>query len=304
MLVDQDTVSRFAENLKSRGKQPATVESYCRDAQRFLEYLTSNHLPPAGVEPETLVSYQDFLRHECEERDNSIRRSVIGVRQFFRFLTEAKFIQSTPFDLVAIPSRDESLPRGLTDDDIDSLLAVAAAGYPDIKGTRDVALVSLLAFEGLKANELINLFWSDFLVTEGHGSLRIAGTKARSVRLSAESNAMLMRYRDAYHALSHPHLDRAPTKQMFIAFKGRDAASPLPRMTRHGLKFILYELGEKSGLQHLNTEQLRHYAVTYLMALGRSPEEIMLHLGLRRLGNIAKHFAEAKHSEPVETARA
>jgi hypothetical protein len=62
-------------------------------------------------------------------------------------------------------------------------------------------------------------------------------------------------------------------------------------MTRHGLKFILYELGDKAGLSKLNTEQLRHFAVTYLIGLGRTPEEIMAHLGLRRIGNIAKHLA-------------
>jgi hypothetical protein len=67
-------------------------------------------------------------------------------------------------------------------------------------------------------------------------------------------------------------------------------------MTRHGLKFILYELGDKAGLAKLNTEQLRHFAVSYLIAEGRTAEEIMLHLGLRRLGNVAKHLARTATS--------
>ena len=80
---------------------------------------------------------------------------------------------------------------------------------------------------------------------------------------------------------------------MFIAFKGRDASFPLPNMTRHGLKFIIYELGEKIGMASLNTEQLRHFAVSHLISLGYAPDQIMAHLGLRRLGNIAKHLAAA-----------
>ena len=67
-------------------------------------------------------------------------------------------------------------------------------------------------------------------------------------------------------------------------------------MTRHGLKFILYEWGEKAGTKHLNTELLRHFAVTHLLREGRSPEEIMQHLGLRRMGNIAKHIAALSKS--------
>jgi hypothetical protein len=70
-------------------------------------------------------------------------------------------------------------------------------------------------------------------------------------------------------------------------------------MTRHGLKFIVYELGDKVGAKSLNTEQLRHFAVTHLISQGMAPDEIMAHLGLRRLGNIAKHLASVDSSSLI-----
>jgi integrase/recombinase XerD len=294
MLVDHNSVNRFAECLKSRGKQPSTVESYCRDANRFLEFLNASNTAPSQVDPNTLVAYQNFLKSDCSERENSVRRAVIGVRQFYRFLSDSHHIQATPFDSVPIPSRDETLPNDLSDDDIDNLLQVALSGKPDFKAARDAAIVSLLAHEGLKANEVIALTWRDYVREGNRGWLHVAGTKARSVPLSDDTNAFLDGYKRYYEELKHPAILNCKEKRMFIAFKGRDAASPLPVMTRHGLKFILYEIGEKVGLSHLNTEQLRHFAVNYLMSLGKTPEEIMAHLGLRRLGNIAKHFARKK----------
>ena len=78
--------------------------------------------------------------------------------------------------------------------------------------------------------------------------------------------------------------------QMFCAFKGRDSALQLPSMTRHGLKFALYEIGDKVGIDKLNSETLRHHAVCYLLEKGKTTAEIMEHLGLKRPGNIAKHF--------------
>ena len=289
MTIDAQTVDRFAENLKSRGKQPATVESYCRDAQRFLDYLGRSKLVAERVEPETLVAYQDYLRHDCEERDNSVRRTVIGIRQFFRFLSEARVLRATPFDVVPIPVRDETLPKALEEDDVDTLITVALAGRPDFKALRDAAIVSVLAHEGIKANELITLTWTDYLEERGLGSLRIGGGRARNVPLSKESTERLSRYREANQTMRRAETEERAAKHIFIAFKGRDAASPLPAMTRHGLKFILYELGEKAGLIGLNTEQLRHFAVNFMLGQGRTPEEVMHHLGLRRLGNIAKH---------------
>lgn len=291
MIVDSQSVTRFADNLRSRGKQPATIESYCRDAQRFLDYLGKAKLPAQQVEPETLIAYQDYLRHDCEERDNSVRRTVIGIRQFYRFLSESRTLPSTPFDMVPIPARDESLPKGLEEDDVDTIITVALAGKPECKALRDATIVSLLAHEGVKANELINLVWTDVLEEEGTAaSLRVGGTRARAIPLSAETQAWLASYRRAYDQIVHPVIKNAVKKRIFISFKGRDAASPLAEMTRHGLKFILYELGEKAGLAMLNTEQLRHYAVSHLLELGKSPDEIMRHLGLRRIGNIAKHL--------------
>ncbi len=89
-------------------------------------------------------------------------------------------------------------------------------------------------------------------------------------------------------------MDSSGEKRMFISFKGRDAATPFPNMTRHGIKFIFYELAQKAKLPTLNTELLRHFAVAHLIKSGQTPDQIMKHLGLRRLGNIAKHIAKAK----------
>lgn len=302
MQMDHRTVDRFAESLRSRGKQPATIESYCRDAQRFLDYLGRFKVDPGQVAPDTLVAYQEFLRSDGGERDNSVRRTVIGIRQFFRFLSESQTIPGTPFDAVPIPMRDEALPKGLLSEDVETLLRVASTGRPECKAARDAALVSLLAHEGIKANELISLVWSDYIQEHDTGTLKTCGSRARAVVLSDRSNELLQEYRRCYATIRHASILGAPEKRIFIAFKGRDAASPLPVMTRHGLKFILYELGDKAGLSKLNTEQLRHFAVSYLISIGKSPEEIMAHLGLRRLGNISKHLVRERR--PKEMAQA
>jgi site-specific recombinase XerD len=150
--------------------------------------LNRSRLPMNEVEPDTLVAYQEFLRGDCEERDNSVRRTVIGIRQFFRFLSETSVVKATPFDAVPIPVRDEVAPKGLNPEDIDTLLHVAASGRPECKAARDSALVSLLAHEGIKANELISLRWTDYLQEQGRGSVRITGSRARAIPLSRRSS--------------------------------------------------------------------------------------------------------------------
>jgi integrase/recombinase XerD len=282
----------FPENLKSRGKQPSTVESYSRDASRFLEFMQEKKLRLANLEPDILVEYENYLRNECDGRTNSVRRSMIGVRQFFRFLVDKKVLRESPFDAVPLPARDEDLPDQLDDEDVAMLIEAAAASSPPIKAARDRAIVTLLAYEGLKASELIHLVWTDIMLDDNlaaWGSLSIPGDKGRTIILGPESATAL----DAYRTLFREWSAKRPgvISRMFISFKGRESAVSVPTMTRHGLKFVMYELGEKIGVSGLNSELLRHHAIRHQLALGKSPEDLMGHLGLRRLGNIARHNA-------------
>lgn len=298
MNLGQETIDRFAKNLSMRGKLPATVESYCRDARGFMEYIGQHSLAVQHLTPETLVTYQDFLI-EKKETGNSVRRTVIGVRQFFRFLSEQRVIDSSPFDAVMIPERNDQLPLDLKKADIDRLIELVSRDPDTFKAMRDAAIICLLAYEGIKATELIGLRWRDYLGSDvgKAASLRINGSRGRNIELSPETVAVMMQYRERYKAVEHPILRTAQDPKMFIAFKGRDAAMPIPHMTRHGLKFIIYELGKLAGINQLNSELLRHYAVSHQLGLGRSPEQIMLNLGLRTAGNVAKHAAKLRRQE-------
>ena len=69
-----------------------------------------------------------------------------------------------------------------------------------------------------------------------------------------------------------------------LGFKGSTASVVIPNLTRHGVKFALYELGNQIKLPQLNSEELRHHAMGHKVAIGFSPEQLMNHLGLRTIG--------------------
>jgi len=294
MDIDNSNLESFTKELKSKGKLPSTIESYRRDASRFLIFLAKHRIAPTKVGPETLTSYQSYLQTECKEKENSIRRTIIGIRQFYRYLCQIEVLVESPFDEVPIPVRDESLPHELLPDDITLLIKSAQNDSRIFLGARNALIVCLLAYEGLKATELIDLCWSGYL-GDSKPTLHIGGTRTRTILLSEESSDQLQTYQKLYQNYkNHPHILKEEKKRILISFKGRDSTVPIAKMSRHGLKFILYDLSEKLGSRPINTELLRHHAVSYLLSNGNSPEEIMNHLGLRRLGNISKHIAQLK----------
>lgn len=290
MKIEPQNIEDFCLFLKQEGRRPATIESYSRDARRFYNYMQQHSIPLGAVEPKTLLEYQKHLITDCQEKENSVRRSIIGIRQFFRFLADSKVISSSPLDELPIPQRDDSFTSQLQIKDFDKLILTAQNSTPEIKSLRDAAILALLGFDGLKASEVIQLKWSDYLEERDHGSIKINGIKSRIVRVSNETTKLLNQYKAAYTKLAST--SELKLTNMFIAFKGRDASLITPNITRHGIKFMLSELGNKTGVKHLNTENLRHHAISYLLEQGKTPEQIMDHFGLKRLGNIAKHVAQ------------
>ena len=297
MSINFELVDDFAKHLHVQGKQLATVESYSRDAKHFLVFLQENDFSIENIDPSVLIAFQNDLRDRLHEKENSIRRKIISVRQFFRFISALNHIDESPFDLVPIPPRQEDLPPDLTMKDVENILQAANQHRPEFRAKRDTTVIALLAYEGLKAHEIIDLKWEDCFISETNATLHIAGDRSRIISLLPETNRALGAYVATYKTAEGKLFPKNFSNSVFISFKGKDSALPSPKMSRHGLKFLLYEMGQETGIDHLNTERLRHFAMSRLLASGCEPEQIMNHLGLRRLGNIAKHMIQARNQD-------
>lgn len=296
ITIDQSSIEQFRSHMSAKGRQPATVDSYSRDCEAFLTFLQDQGVHGGDIGPGTMQEFQQHLKSRGS-RDNSIRRSVIGVRQFFRYLQDTHHWDRSPFDDAPIPERDDSFKHRLTARDMDTLLACARATHPHIKGVRDVVMLTLLGYEGLKVHELIQLEWRDFLRASDGGRLVIRGERNRTITLEAATTEAISQLRDIVQTGDNPKLMQSHSKMM-LGFKGSDAKYMVAGLTRHGVKFALYELGTSAGLNHTNSEELRHHAMSHKVSLGFTPELLMNHLGLRTIGKIGRHF-NTDHLAPL-----
>ncbi len=286
MLHPPELISGFGHFLKIIGKKEATVQSYCQDLTQFLEFLAENNLSLASTDNKTLSHYRTSLwERNSGGKQNSFRRSVIAIRQFYRWHANSNPEKFASADCLVIPERIEALPPKLLDRDIDSLLKATERSSP-LKATRDRAILMLLCFEGVKVSELISLEWKHLLLHPNESTLTIPGERGRLLILNKQTSQILDEYQKSV-ATYEPTIPKH--YRMLLGFKGRDLAVLAPHVTRHGLKFMLYELGQACQIPHLNSEMLRHHAIQYQLERGLEPEKIMKHLGLKRMGNIAKH---------------
>ena len=270
----------FVSFMKLNGKSAATIESYNRDTKKFLDFLQNKSIPLGDVETLHLTSYtQSFL----EESQNSIRRSIFGIRQFFRFLKQNNKITFNPLDDFILPERDDDKFQLPKETDIVQIREVIIEQDNPLKAARDLTLLELLSREGLKATEIISLEWKHVLFGEDKtASLKITGKKTRNIKLHGSTASVFTQYKKILAS----HM----SNYCFVAFKGKTVHTVLPQMTRHGLKHFVNETSEQANILDISTETLRQFAIHQMILEGWEVIQIMNHLGLKRPGNILKHF--------------
>lgn len=266
----------------------STTECYVRDAQAFMSWIAHFKGDSAFEGNNDIDQYLAHLQTSNKDCNNSVRRKLISLKQFFRFIFNDKLGQSSPVDMIPIPARDENLPDCLDQFQVEHLISLASSNPSKFKALRDRAMCSLLMFEGIKAAEIIAIKWGDFISDPKRtGSLKITGSKSRIINLTMDTVDSLVAYKRHLQSEFNNHLSKCIW--MFSGIIGRSGLPATTPISRHGIKFLLYDLGKAIGVEKLNTELLRHYAIDFHLGLGKSPEEIMEHFGLKQAGIIGKH---------------
>lgn len=145
---------------------PMTCAAYERDVSACLDYVEGQGTRELG---EVKVTHlRAFLAEEQKRRAavSSQARTTAALKCFFRFLVEEERIVRDPALPLRTPKKRETLPDTLTMGELERLLA--QPGREDLwerhfpgKAERDLLLLALMAYGGLRRGELVGLDWGD-----------------------------------------------------------------------------------------------------------------------------------------------
>jgi len=250
-----------------RGLASNTVEAYGRDLGKFARFCQARQLVPARVERRHVA---DFLGGLYKQRldSRSVARTLVAVRNFFRFLRQENVLRRDPTEHIESPRTWKRLPKFLTVAEVERLLAAPEEKTP--RGLRDAAMLETLYATGLRVSELVNLKVSDVQLEAGYLRCRGKGSKERMVPLGKKAAVAL----DAYLRRGRPVLARKDSSpHLFLTRLGR-------KMTRQNFRRLLGERGRAAGLRaHLSPHVLRHSFATHLLERGADLRAVQLLLG-------------------------
>ena len=257
-----------------RGLSDNTVQAYRRDLLRYQEYLGSRGI--GSLAEVTRVDVEEFRRHldHIGLAPASVTRCVVAVRNLHRFAVGSGQVQADVTAGMSPGTRSRRLPKALTMDQVESLLA--APDTSTVEGLRDAALLERLYGTGARVSEVCALDVDDIrrVLDDPDLGLRLIGKgdKERIVPLGSYAakavDAWLIRGRPAWAEIGNGE------HALLLNTRGR-------RLSRQSAWAVIRRAGEAAGLdvEHLSPHSLRHSYATHLLDGGADVRVVQELLG-------------------------
>jgi integrase/recombinase XerD len=260
LIEDFITVIRVEKGLSNN-----TIQSYRNDLNILCEFLGGKKKSLLTTERDDLVGLLTRLKDEGKS-DASIARLMSSVRGFFKFALTEKLIKRDPTAYMSTRKAWQTLPRFLTQEEVDKLL-----DQPDLNddaGVRDRAMLELLYATGLRVSELVSLKMADVELEAGSLSCFGKGSKQRRIPIGRSS----IRFLKNYFAARQRMLEGNRSDLLFVERNGNP-------ITRQKFWKIITRYGESAGLGHVTPHMLRHSFATALIENGADLRSVQMMLG-------------------------
>lgn len=270
MRLDRAVDAYLRHVTIERGLSEHTVGAYRRDLDVYLEWLTA-----AGIDDTTAVTGAIVSRFITDRSTTapppaatSLARLQSSVRGLHRFLVREGIELEDPTGRLRPPKMPQRLPKALTIDQVERILAAPSAEEPI--GIRDRALLELLYATGARVSEAVGLDVDDL----AHGDvlrLRGKGSKERIVPIGSFARDAV----DAYLTRVRPALAAKgkASARLFLGARG----APLSRQSAW---LVIRAAADAAHVtSEVSPHTLRHSFATHLLQGGADVRVVQELLG-------------------------
>ncbi|MFH1239210.1 MAG: site-specific tyrosine recombinase XerD [bacterium] len=246
-----------------------SVNSYRRDLIFYLKFLKEK-----GIDDIARISYHDVFNYLVSQMDRgistaSLRRYIVSIKTFHRFLVREKHTVSDPTINLEAPKLGLKLPAVLNTREIEELL-----NQPDLSakdGLRDKAIMELIYATGMRISEVANLSVTDLNLPLGYTRCVGKGSKERIVPVGKVAREYLQQYLED---IRPKIIRKSEADYLFLSRLGRG-------FSRVGLWKMIKKYVRQMGLsKNITPHTLRHSFATHLLEHGadlRSVQEMLGH---------------------------
>jgi integrase/recombinase XerC len=286
-----DLIERYTYYLENeRNASPHTIRNYRSDLLQFRGFLSQSQPgAPVAIASVDALRIRGFLAllFQREKKKTSIARKLASVRAFFKFLCREGILQENPAALVSTPKLAKTLPRIMTEEEMNGFLDRVARAVreaePEARPARlrDRAILELLYASGLRVSELVGLdlrnvtFGDDMLLVRGKGR------KERIVPFGSKAKQALEDYLPERERILLRN--KTTSAALFLNARGRRLTTrSVDRLVKSNVRFFGPEV-------HVSPHSLRHAFASHLLTEGADLRAIQEMLGHASLSTTQKY---------------
>jgi integrase/recombinase XerD len=262
----QNLEPRFLSYLRvEKGLSQNTLLAYQNDLEKLSRFAKGRGKDLLSLERDDV---KDFIKHLHESglEAKSIGRTLVTVRNLYKFLLLDGFLKRDPSENIETPKSWQSLPKFLIREEVESLLE-----SPDTStstGLRDKAMLEVLYATGVRVSELVALKMKDLNLDLGLLTTLGKGSKERTIPMGKSAIEWVKKYLPVRHQI----LGNKTSPYLFINPK----CNPI---SRQGFWKIIVDYGEKAKIGHITPHLLRHSFATHLLENGADLRSVQMMLG-------------------------
>lgn len=275
MEVLKQNIAGFLRSLQERNMSPATLRAYEIDLRMLEKYLSRKPLKAlSDLDRSAVRAYLGWVK-STNLKTTSYLRKMASLRSFFKYLVRTEKIAKNPTLTLAIPRKEQILPKFLTRDEIESVIIAICRVKDPIAAARNTAWIELVYSCGIRVSEAAGMdikdidFWNKTVTVLGKGN------KERVVPIGSHGLKALRHYLrlrgDDVMASS------SQNKPVFTSLRGS-------RLTTRAMHFIIEAGAFRASLgRRISPHVIRHTFATHLLDAGadlRSVQEMLGHKNL------------------------
>ncbi|OKL50019.1 site-specific tyrosine recombinase XerD [Boudabousia marimammalium] len=296
----ESTIRQFISHMAvERGASKHTVEAYQRDCTRYAAWLQSQNI--TDLNEVTAVKVGEFVaslgRGEQALAPTSISRVLASIRGLYSFAVQEGYATNNPAAEVPTRAQQPRLPKALTIEQVELLLAAASEGDPKV-ALRDRAFLELAYSTGARVSELVQLHVDDIDTSSDLTFVTVTGkgNKQRLVPIGGPATAALQQYL----VRCRPSLVQKGegTSRLFVNKRGK-------ALSRQSAWEILQVAADRAELPvSVSPHTLRHSFATHLLEGGadvRVVQELLGHASVNTTQIYTKLTANTLRDVYVES---
>ena len=285
----QNKINDFLDYLNLEKKySPNTVASYKKDLDKYYNFFKTKSLN--SINNKDIEDYIISLNKELSSK--SVSRNISSLKTFYKFLIIDGAVKSSPMDGITVPKIPKTLPKVLSEEEINKLLTINLETPYDY---RNKAMLELMYSSGLRVSELINLTVNDVDLKDEIVKVYGKGSKERIIPIGQYASEAVNIYLNGYR---NSLVKKKVSNYLFLSSRG-------DKMSRQAFFKIIKNLAKAKNIKtDFSPHTLRHSFATHLLKHGadlRSIQELLGHSDISST-QIYTHISNEKLKENYKTA--